>query len=91
MHDIRAAAEFVGRVSLASYFSRYVDGTAELPVPAELRRAGLAVKARSPAQAEREDRVKARRQQGWAGFSIASGEAAVVKNVVPDSRRGGLD
>ena len=85
VHDIRAAAEFVGRVSLASYFSRYVDGTAELPVPAELRRAGLAVKARSPAQAEREDGVKARRQQGWAGLSFSSGEAAVVKNVVPDS------
>jgi predicted metalloprotease with PDZ domain len=85
VHDIRAAAESVGRASLAWYFSRYVDGTAELPVPAELRRAGLAVKARSPAQAEREDKVKARRQQGWAGLSFSSGEAAVVKNVVPDS------
>jgi predicted metalloprotease with PDZ domain len=29
--------------------------------------------------------VKARRQQGWAGLSFAAGQAAVVKNVVPDS------
>ncbi len=85
VHEIRAAAESVGRASLGSYFSRYVDGTAELPVPAWLRRAGLTVKARSPAQAEREDRVKARRLQGWAGLSFASGEGAVVKNVIPDS------
>ncbi len=85
VHDIRAAVESVGHRSLGWYFSRYVDGTAELPVPAELRRAGLAVKARSPAQAEREDEVKARRQQGWSGLSFASGEAAVVKNVIPDS------
>jgi predicted metalloprotease with PDZ domain len=83
--DIRAAAESVGRLSLGPYFSRFVDGTAELPIPAWLRRAGLAAQARSPAQAEREDRVKARRQQGWAGLSFASGEAAVVKNVIPDS------
>jgi predicted metalloprotease with PDZ domain len=50
-----------------------------------LRRAGLTVKARSPAQAEREDRVKAQRQQAWTGLSFASGEAAAVKNVIPYS------
>jgi predicted metalloprotease with PDZ domain len=83
--DIRAAAESVGRCSLGWYFSRYIDGTVELPVISWLRRAGLTVNARSPAQAEREDRVKAQRQQGWTGLSFASGEAAAVKNVIPDS------
>ena len=85
VRDIRAAAESVGRGFLGWYFSRFIDGTAELPVPTWLRRAGIAAQARSPAQAEREDRVKARRQQGWAGLSFAAGEAAVVKNVIPDS------
>ena len=85
VQDIRAAAKSVGRASLGRYFSRFVDGTAELPVPSWLRQAGVSVKARSPAQAELEDRVKARRQQAWAGLSFASGGAAVVKNVVPDS------
>ena len=83
--DIRAAAESVGSRSLGAYFSRFVDGTAELPVPSWLRRAGLAAQACSPAQAEGEDGVKIRRQQGWAGLSFAAGEAAVVKNVIPDS------
>ena len=83
--DIRAAAESVASRSLGAYFSRFIDGTAELPVPSWLRRAGLVAQARSPAQAEGEDRVKARRQQGWAGLSFAAGEAAVVKNVIPDS------
>ena len=85
VRDIRAAAESVGRCSLGWYFSRFIDGTAELPVPSWLRRAGLVARARSPAQAEGEDRVKTRRQQGWAGLSFAAGEAAVVKNVIPDS------
>jgi predicted metalloprotease with PDZ domain len=83
--DIRAAAESVAGRSLGAYFSRFIDGTAELPVPSWLRRAGLAAQACSPAQAEGEDGVKMRRQQGWAGLSFAAGEAAVVKNVIPDS------
>jgi len=83
--DIRAAAEGVGRSSLGAYFSRFVDGTAELPVPTWLRRSGVAVTALSPAQAEPDDEVKARRAQAWAGISFASGEGAVIKNVIPDS------
>jgi predicted metalloprotease with PDZ domain len=83
--DIRSAAEAVGHAPLGRYFADFVDGTAELPVPSRLRRSGVTAQARSPAQAEREDRVKARRQQGWAGLSFASGAAAVVKNVVPNS------
>jgi predicted metalloprotease with PDZ domain len=83
--DVRAAAESVGRASLGWYFSRFIDGIAELPVPSRLRQLGITAQARSPAQAEREDRVKARRQQGWAGLAFASGQAALVKNVVPAS------
>jgi predicted metalloprotease with PDZ domain len=83
--DIRATAESIGRKSLGSYFSRFVDGTADLPVPSWLRRAGVTVKTRSPAQAEPDDQVKARRQEAWAGLSFASSTGAVVKNVVPDS------
>ena len=83
--DVRAAAESVGSASLGWYFSRFIGGIAELPVPSRLRQLGVTVQARSPAQAEREDRVKARRLQSWAGLSFASGQAALVKNVVPDS------
>ena len=85
VNDIRAAAESVGRISLRSFFSRMIDGTVDLPVLTWLRQSGIAVESRSPGQTEKEDGVKARRLEGWAGLSFASGEAAVVKNVIPGS------
>jgi len=83
--DIRSAAESVAGLPLGSYFSRFIEGTTELPVIAWLRHAGLRVESRSPAQTEHDDQVKARRQESWAGLSFASGGSAVIKNVIPGS------
>jgi predicted metalloprotease with PDZ domain len=83
--EIRAAAEAIADRSLHGYFSRFIDGTVELPVLSWLRQTGIDVQARAPAEAERDDKIKARRLQGWAGLSFTSDEEAVVRNVLPDS------
>lgn len=84
--DVRAAAEAVAGRSLGTYFSRYIDGSDELPVPGLLRRAGIAVTAKAPWEGEG-DPVRARRTRGWAGLQLAGGanDRATVKNVVPGS------
>jgi predicted metalloprotease with PDZ domain len=85
---IRSEAEAIAGRSLASYFHRFIDGTAELPVPELLRGAGVKVQAGAPAEHERTDKVKARRLLGWSGLAFANGgerESAVVKNVIPAS------
>jgi predicted metalloprotease with PDZ domain len=84
---IRAEAEALAGRSLGPYFARYIDGTAELPVPALLKKAGIAVTAAPPSEHERNDPTKAARLLAWSGlvFGNGSGEAAVVKNVVPGS------
>jgi len=85
---IRSEAEAIAGRSLAGYFHRFIDGTAELPIPDLLRGAGVKVQAAAPAEHERNDKVKARRLLGWSGLSFANGgerDGAVVKNVVPDS------
>jgi predicted metalloprotease with PDZ domain len=83
--DIRAAAEALAGRSLAGYFGRFIDGTAELPVISWLRQTGIDVQAQPVSQMEHDDQVKARRQEGWAGLTFTSDGDAVVKNVVPDS------
>jgi len=85
---IRSEAEAIAGRSLASYFNRFIDGTAELPVPTLLRGAGVKVQSSAPAEHERSDKVKARRLLGWSGLVFASNgerDSAVVKNVIPDS------
>jgi predicted metalloprotease with PDZ domain len=87
--DIRRAAEALAGRSLRSLFDRYIDGTDELPVPALLRRAGVEVLSRPP-WADEGDEVRARRQRSWTGLVFApaggaTGERALVRNVVPDS------
>jgi predicted metalloprotease with PDZ domain len=89
---IRSEAESIAGRSLAGYFHRFIDGTAELPVPELLRGAGVKVQTGAPAEHERNDKVKARRLLGWSGLIFASAfanngdrESAVVKNVIPDS------
>jgi predicted metalloprotease with PDZ domain len=84
---IRAEAEALAGRSLGHYFARYIDGTAELPVPALLKKTGIAVAATPLAEHERNDRTKAARLLAWSGMVLGngSGEAAVVKNVVPGS------
>ena len=83
--DVRAAAAAVAGRSLARYFSRYIDGVEELPVPTALRRAGIVITRHAPWVGE-EDATRARRQRGWAGLTfITSGDRATVRNVVPGS------
>ena len=88
MATIRSEAEAIAGRSLAGYFHRFIDGTAELPIPELLRSAGVKVQAGPPAEHERNDKVKARRLLGWSGLAFANGgerDSPVVKNVVPDS------
>jgi predicted metalloprotease with PDZ domain len=83
---LRREAEAIAGRSLAGFFRRYIDGTAELPVPAMLRRAGVRVEARPPSDAN--DPVRAARLLPWSGLVFAGngeGERATVKNVVPGS------
>jgi predicted metalloprotease with PDZ domain len=80
---IRETAEALAGRSLASYFSRFIDGTAELPVISSLRQTGIEVQARALSEVE-DDPIKARRQEGWAGLTFTSDADAVVKNVLPD-------
>jgi predicted metalloprotease with PDZ domain len=85
---IRSVAEAIAGRSLASYFRRFIDGNVELPVPELLRLAGVKVHVDTPAAHERNDKVKAKRLLAWSGLSFATNgerEAAVVRNVVPDS------
>jgi predicted metalloprotease with PDZ domain len=87
--DIRAAAEELAGRSLRTYFSRYIEGTDELPVPALLRRAAVEVERRAT-WSDEEDPIRARRQRSWSGLTFApgsasSGDRAVVRNVVPGS------
>ncbi|MBN2576421.1 MAG: M61 family metallopeptidase [Deltaproteobacteria bacterium] len=83
---IRREAEALAGRSLSSYFGRYIDGTAELPVPDLLRTAGIEVEAAAPGDAN--DPVRAKRLQSWCGLVFAGngeGERATLKNVVPNS------
>jgi predicted metalloprotease with PDZ domain len=84
---IRAEAESLAGRSLGNYFTRYIDGIQELPVPALLKKAGIAVAAVPLAVHERNDPTKAARLFAWSGLVFGNGgaEAAVVRNVVPDS------
>jgi predicted metalloprotease with PDZ domain len=84
---IRREAEELAGHSLGSYFSRFIDGTLELPVPALLKKAGIAVAATAYAEQERGDLTKAARLRAWSGMVFGNGgdDAAVVKNVVPGS------
>jgi len=81
----RAAEAMCGR-SLAGYFRRFIDGTAEMPVAKLLR--GVGVKVEAKAAYESSDPVKSRRLRAWCGLAFAANgdvDKAVVKNVVPDS------
>jgi len=85
---VRHEAEAVAGRSLDSFFRRFVDGTAEIPVPGLLRAMGVSVQEQSPSEHERNDKTKAARLLGWSGLVFAPGterDAAVVKNVVPGS------
>ena len=94
--DVRAAAASIAGRSMKRFFDRYVRGTAELPLPALLERAGLELKARAEwdesarAPAER-DPVRSGRARAWSGVTLQP-ERTTVRNVVPGSPawKGGL-
>ncbi len=87
--DVRAAAAAIAGKKVDRFFDRYVRGKDELPLPALLRRAGLAIEARAdwdeadkPA-AER-DPVRSARARAWTGIGLYS-DRTTVRNVLPDS------
>jgi predicted metalloprotease with PDZ domain len=84
--ELRGVVDEIAGRSMASYFARYVDGVAELPIPRLLARAGIEVVARRPEDLE-DDPIKRRRARSWTGITFApgSGDRAVVKTVVPGS------
>jgi predicted metalloprotease with PDZ domain len=90
--DIQAAVADTAGKPLSLFFSRYIRGTDELPVPALLRRAGLKVQREAPWQEEAAgDRTRARRLRPYTGISwaggnpVGPGERAVVRSVVAGS------
>ena len=83
---LRREAEAIAGRAFAGFFHRYIDGTAELPVPTLLRQAGIRVEAKPPSDAG--DPIKAARLLPWSGLVFATNgdsERATVKNVVPGS------
>jgi len=90
--DVRAAARAVGGKSFDPFFERHIHGTADLPLPALWRQAGLSVTLVPPwsEQAGDSDPVRRARARSWCGAMIegrpaGSAERAFVKNVLPDS------
>jgi predicted metalloprotease with PDZ domain len=82
--ELRAEVDALAGKSMASFFARYIDGTDELPVPAALRRAGIAWDEAAPWRNER-DPVRRDRARRWVGVTFAPGDRAVVRNVIPES------
>jgi len=90
--DVRAAARAVGGKSFDGFFERHIHGTAELPLPALWRQAGLDVTLAPPwsEQSGESDPVRRARARSWSGATIegrasGSAERAFVKNVLPGS------
>jgi len=94
--DVREAAASIAGHAMNRFFDRYVRGTAELPLPALLERAGLELQARADWDesarplAER-DPVRSSRARAWSGLTLQP-ERTIVRNVVPGSPawKGGL-
>jgi predicted metalloprotease with PDZ domain len=92
--DLESAVDQLAGRSMAAFFTRYIRGTEELPVPGLLRRAGVAVGFKTPWQDE-EDATKSRRIRAWSGIAWASGsgpggaataaDRAVIRTVATDS------
>jgi predicted metalloprotease with PDZ domain len=87
--DVRDAAASIAGQAMNRFFDRYVRGTAELPLPALLERAGLELQARADwdesarPPAER-DPVRSGRTRAWSGLSLQP-ERTIVRNVLPGS------
>jgi predicted metalloprotease with PDZ domain len=88
--DIRDAAARVARAPMDDFFRRYIHGLDELPLPALLRTAGLAIAERPDWAVEADkpatdrDRVKERRMRAWTGIALHPDRLA-IRNVIPDS------
>ncbi len=92
--DLESAVDQLAGRSMASFFTRYIRGTEELPVAALLRRAGVVVGIKAPWQDE-DDATKSRRIRAWSGIAWAGGsglggaataaDRAVIRTVATDS------
>jgi predicted metalloprotease with PDZ domain len=87
--DVRAAAAEIAGRRMDRFFDRFVHATPEIPLPALLRRAGVAVRSRAEwdeqgkPPAER-DPTRSRRARVWTGIALHP-DRTLVRNVVPDS------
>ncbi|HEY4395392.1 MAG TPA: PDZ domain-containing protein [Polyangia bacterium] len=87
--DVRAAAASIAGRAMNRFFDRHVRGTAELPLPALLERAGLDLQARaewdeSARPPTERDPVRSGRARAWSGL-VLQAERTTVRNVIPGS------
>ncbi|MCY1011776.1 PDZ domain-containing protein [Nannocystis pusilla] len=88
--DIVAAASAEAGSDVRDFFRRYIEGTDELPLPAQLARMGVDVEIRAPSAGESSP-LAARRKQGWTGIvftdnairSVAPGSPAELAGLLP--------
>ncbi|MDC0722199.1 M61 family metallopeptidase [Nannocystis bainbridge] len=88
--DVVAAASAEAGSDVRDFFRRYVEGTDELPLPAQLARMGVEVEIRAPSASESSP-LAARRKQGWSGLlfndsgirSVALGSPAALAGLLP--------
>jgi predicted metalloprotease with PDZ domain len=79
--DIVAAATAEAGADMRDFFRRYIEGTDELPLLAQLQQIGVEVEIRAPWEGESSP-LAARRKRSWSGLTFA-GDA--VRSVAPDS------
>jgi predicted metalloprotease with PDZ domain len=79
--DILAAANAEAGGDMRDFFRRYIEGTDELPLPAQLTRAGVDVEIRAPWEGESSP-LLARRKRSFSGLVFSTDS---VRSVIPDS------
>lgn len=79
--DIIAAASAEAGADMRDFFRRHIEGTDELPLPAQLTRIGVDVEIHTPWAGESSP-LLARRKRGFTGLVFAGDQ---VRNVAPDS------
>src|SRR5690606_1891108 len=88
--DITAAASAEAGSDMRDFFRRYIEGTEELPLPAQLAQIGVDVEIRTPWQGESSPLIASRKRSftgltfaGEAVRSVAPGSPAAVAGLLP--------
>ncbi|MBZ5709486.1 M61 family metallopeptidase [Nannocystis pusilla] len=79
--DIVAAASAEAGADMHDFFRRYIEGTDELPLPAQLTRMGVDVEIRAPWEGESSP-LAARRKRSWTGIAFTDN---AIRSVAPGS------